>query len=61
MWYRRDDAAADLDLVHRCLSVDPLAIKIFGWAMGIGQATAVVSALAFWALSESAARWIFDP
>eukprot|EP01051_Picozoa_sp_SAG22_P004524 SAG22_NODE_245_length_13962_cov_11.954555_4_plen_404_part_00 len=59
-WYKRPAAAAELALSDRCITSEPLAITIAGWHMSIGQASAVVGALAAWGLGESAARWIFD-
>jgi hypothetical protein len=59
-WYKRDRAAAEIWLADRCLTAEPLVIRIAGWHMSTGQATALVGALLFWALGESAARWLFD-
>jgi len=59
-WYRRERAAAEIWLADRCLTAEPLAIKIVGWSMTTGQATALVGTLLLWAMGESAARWLFD-
>lgn len=59
-WYTRDNAAAELWLAERCITVDSLAIYVMGWPVSTVQASTVVGALLAWALGEVLARWLFD-